>query len=352
LTFFRKANITVESSVPGLTLTLDGAPRPTPNVFTGVVGIVRELGAPATQAVDCVAYEFVRWSDGGAAVHTISTPAIDTTYVAVYRPATSIVGRYVFYNHSSFDGRDALTNAADDSAIATDKQPLLPGESAAFENYTSYTDGINGILIDIKNGGLPVTAENFTFRVGNDNSSESWAAAPPPALIDRRDGAGVDGSDRITLVWPDRSIRNEWLRVSYSVAVGEPPRDVFYFGNAVGETGTSPGNAAVNAIDQVSTRAHLHTPFAGITNQWDFNRDGRVNILDLLVVRRNVTARGSVVQLIAPPAALAEGNAANALPPPLHASAGAPLRAFSTTPIRGEISDLSKRQDLWLRLLA
>ena len=63
--------------------------------------------------------------------------------------ATSgVVGRYVFYNGSGFDGGDLAANADDDSAIATDKVALLPGETASYQNYTNFVEGINGIIVD------------------------------------------------------------------------------------------------------------------------------------------------------------------------------------------------------------
>ncbi|NIM48763.1 MAG: hypothetical protein GTO22_05815, partial [Gemmatimonadales bacterium] len=79
-----------------------------------------------------------------------------------------VVGRYVFYNDSAFDGDDPAAGAEDDNAIATDKTALLPGGTATFANYTSYSRGINGIMVDI--AGLPagdtLDADDFAFRVG------------------------------------------------------------------------------------------------------------------------------------------------------------------------------------------
>ena len=80
----RTATVTVASNVPGARLSLNGSPMTSPT-FTGVVGFERLLGAPPTQTVNGVNYEFVSWSDAGGAEHTIQTPATDTTYTAVYR---------------------------------------------------------------------------------------------------------------------------------------------------------------------------------------------------------------------------------------------------------------------------
>jgi len=80
--------ITVNSNVPGLKLTLDGQPVTAPVSVLGVVGMDRSVGAPATQVLDGVTYQFVSWSDGGAATHGFSFPASNKTYTATYRPVS------------------------------------------------------------------------------------------------------------------------------------------------------------------------------------------------------------------------------------------------------------------------
>ena len=84
----RRSTITLATSPAGLQLTLDGQPLAAPQSVLGVVGIQRVLGAPSPQTVNGMTYEFVSWSDGGAATHTIATPAADTTYTATFRVST------------------------------------------------------------------------------------------------------------------------------------------------------------------------------------------------------------------------------------------------------------------------
>ena len=50
----------------------------------------------------------------------------------------NVLARRLFYNNSLADGNDPAANEADDQAVATDKRPLLPGETASFANYSSY----------------------------------------------------------------------------------------------------------------------------------------------------------------------------------------------------------------------
>jgi glucose/arabinose dehydrogenase len=81
----QKSTISLATSPTGLGLTLDGIPRTTPVAILGVEGMLRTLGAPATQTVGGVTYAFVSWSNGGAQTQTITTPTNDVTYTATYR---------------------------------------------------------------------------------------------------------------------------------------------------------------------------------------------------------------------------------------------------------------------------
>jgi glucose/arabinose dehydrogenase len=78
-------NLTLTTEPPGLQLTLDGQPFIAPVMVPSVVGMMRTLGAPSSQRIDKFNYSFEAWSDGGAATHTIQTPATATTYTAFYR---------------------------------------------------------------------------------------------------------------------------------------------------------------------------------------------------------------------------------------------------------------------------
>ena len=71
-TFFdltpNKANLTLNTNIPGIQLNLDEQPKDTPYTVEGVVGVQRQLSAPSTVTVGGKSYEFTGWSDGGAAV--------------------------------------------------------------------------------------------------------------------------------------------------------------------------------------------------------------------------------------------------------------------------------------------
>ena len=164
---------------------------------------------------------------------------------------------HIFYNNSAWDGFDPVAGPADDAAIAPDKSALLFCRTATFANYTSYSRGINGLMIDIAAVAVDPTANDFTFKVGDGEELAAWLAAPAPTQVAIRYGAGLDGTDRVTITWADNSIQNEWLQVTvlsdaHGGRLGLAQDDVFYFGNAIGDTGNSAADAAVTPTDAVA----------------------------------------------------------------------------------------------------
>jgi len=74
--------------LPDLELSLDTTPFTPPRTVQGVVGLLRDVGAPALQrGSDGKHYWWVSWSDGMAREHQISTPATDTTFTAAFECA-------------------------------------------------------------------------------------------------------------------------------------------------------------------------------------------------------------------------------------------------------------------------
>ncbi len=216
--------------------------------------------------------------------------------VPFQQAAAEIVGRFVFYNRSSFDGNNPVANAADDAAIATDKTALRPGHVATSANYTSYSLGINGLMVDVAGaaGQIPgqITTDDFLFRVGNSADTSSWNAAPEPTSVTVRAGAGTGGSDRVTLIWGDHAIKKEWLEVTVLADnLGLLQNDVFFFGNAVAEAGNATQNAQVTTTDLLLARNNPRNFLdpADVLFGYDYNRDGRVNSTDVLLARNNQT---------------------------------------------------------------
>ncbi|HZN69563.1 MAG TPA: Ig-like domain-containing protein [Tepidisphaeraceae bacterium] len=217
-------------------------------------------------------------------------------------PASQVAGRHVFYNNSAFDGNDGGAGAADDNAIATDKSALWVGGPAAasFSNVTSYNKGINGVMVDVAGlpGAVSLSAADFIFEQSRGGAIPEWFPAAPPHTVTVRRGAGVNGSDRVTLRWTDYNpaidsdtlaVANAWLRVTVRAnartALAEP--HTFYFGNLIGETGDAFSRLRVSVNDALQTRRNFFSA-APITSRFDFNRDGRVGVTDFAISRSNL----------------------------------------------------------------
>lgn len=269
------------------------------------------------------------WTSGGT--ETIDGQVFDVLEQGAARvllldtTTAAVLNQHVFYNNSSFDGDNAGSNNLDNAAIATDKFALRPEDTASFENYTSFVKGINGIMVDIDNlpSGPNPTVADFSFRVGNNDTPDQWEDADAPSVTVRR-GAGIDGSHRVKMIWDDYTIQNQWLEVTVLTTILDSPY-VFYFGNAIGETGDNLGsqgataNAIVDIGDVIGVRDNtlFTTVPAEIVNHFDFNRDDRVNIIDLVISRDNATTAQSALQLITVP--MVGSNLLSSAPGPLEA---------------------------------
>jgi hypothetical protein len=153
----------------------------------------------------------------------------------VINAQVSIASRAVVYNNATSSGGSA--------APAGDKVALLPGQTATYANYTNYARGLNGLVVDM--AGLPESTtpsqvlSSLLFSVWNGISADGFASLPsaavPSVAIER--GAGVGGSARVRISFPDNTIQNTWLRVEViaNANTGLVSNDVFYVGNIIGD---------------------------------------------------------------------------------------------------------------------
>jgi hypothetical protein len=228
------------------------------------------------------------------------------TIRVVFKEPHRVTTRRLYYARSAFvttNPRDGSDNH--DTAIASDKEALMPGDDASFLNYTSYDKGINGIIIDIENPNSPPKLEDFIFSVGNDSSPNRWGPAPRVKHFLVRPREGVNRSTRVEIGWDDGDIQKQWLQVT--VLANERTaliqNDVSYFGNAIGETGDSATDTTVGAFDTGGVRDNP-TSFlipARIDNRFDFDRNKEVDAFDFGIARNNATSFLNELSLISPP---------------------------------------------------
>ena len=116
-------------------------------------------------------------------------------------------------------------------------------------------------MVDLTQGGShsTITASDFTFRVGLNNSPSLWATAPAPSTVSVRIGSPAVGNDRVELTWTDGSIREEWLEVTVlpDSHTGLVIPYTFFYGSVIANTGTGDtGSLAItSSTDENAARA-------------------------------------------------------------------------------------------------
>ncbi len=266
------------------------------------VSLSASLGSVTQNANGTWSWSFTplqRFTNQIVDITAVDTDGGSTTVSFTINALTNITDRGITYGGSTQFAQ---------TTIPSDKVALLPGQTATFANYTSYSKGINRVAIDIAGvASSSLAASDFEFRVGNTDDPTTWTqltsstSIPLPTVTV---SAPVGGISQVLLTWPDNAIDNAWLQVvvGANANTGLTASDTFYFGNAIGETGDNPSNTRVNLIDVGLTRSN-QSGFSTvpITNNYDFNRDGRVNLIDVGLARANQTGFTSL-NLISPPA--------------------------------------------------
>ncbi len=206
----RKSTVTLASDPTGLQMTLDGTPVVGPYSFVGVVGVTRTIGVVSPQTSGPTIYEFDHWSDGGAANHSISTPAVDTAYTATYRVKTAFGSISATPNpiqicNGSGTAVTTLTWTTSGVSIVeihigSPTGTLFGRTGAGTFSATTGNWATQGMTFYLQNvsGGLPLTAANTLATVqvnfttsGCANISGTIAANPNPVQVCDGSGIGV-----------------------------------------------------------------------------------------------------------------------------------------------------------------
>ncbi len=237
------------------------------------------------------------------AAETVSVVASDVSYSSAAALATIninvgafdgvVAGIYLFYDNSKFNHNVEGVNAAsDDKAIDPTKTAYLPGAgTATFANLSSFTNGINGVMVDLAGSAThtAITAGDFTFKVGDNNKPSMWATAPPPSTVSVRTGTGTSGSDRVEITWTDGSIKEEWLEVTVHADpnTGLAAPYTFFYGSVIANSGIGNSGALAITSSTDENAARSHNGSATVSNVFDYNKDGFVNSSDENAARNN-----------------------------------------------------------------
>jgi len=154
----------------------------------------------------------------------------------------SVLGKWIYSlgtNSPFVAGRSLLDN---DLTVATSIVPLALGGTPGPSNYTLFSQGLRGLVMDVSTLANPgsLSAADFEFHVAGFSPTTvppdggAWSPAPTPSSISVQVGAGVGGADRITVIWPSGAIQRKWLRLRVlpTANTGLAVSDMSYFGTA------------------------------------------------------------------------------------------------------------------------
>lgn len=233
----RVVNLTLATNPSGLQLRLDGQPVTAPLTFGSVVGIVRGLDAPLTQISGGTSYEFVSWSDGGAASHNISTPASAATYTATYRVVTGGTGTGLsatYYDNMDFSGATVTrvdpvvdfvwgSGSPSSSIGANTFSARWQGqvEAPSTGTYTFYTQSDDGVRLWVNGQQL---VNNWTDHATTENSGTIQLTGGQRYDV-RMEFYENGGSATARLLWSSASIPKAVVPSSrlFPQAAGTPP---------------------------------------------------------------------------------------------------------------------------------
>jgi hypothetical protein len=80
--------ISLDTAPTGLQVSYNGQMLATPASFGDVAGMTRTLAVASPQSLGSNTYNFVAWSDGGAASHDLTVPGVAASYTAGFEPPT------------------------------------------------------------------------------------------------------------------------------------------------------------------------------------------------------------------------------------------------------------------------
>ena len=191
----RKATVTLATVPAGLQLRLDGQPVTTPHSFVSVVGIQRGLEAVSPQG----SQRFSSWTDGGARVHTILTPATNTTYTARFttQPTASIrianVSRYEGNSGSSAALFNVTLSAARSAPVSVSWRTTR-GSAKSGTDYTA-ANGTLTFPAGATSRTIPVSIRGDTTVEGNEVFYVDLTAPSGATIADARAAGSILNDD-------------------------------------------------------------------------------------------------------------------------------------------------------------
>ena len=267
------AILSLATSPPGLRVSLDGQPVTTPISVTSVVGMHRTLGALSPQTLNGTTYQFSSWSDGGAATHTINSPAANTTYTAAYQVVSSVVGTPAAIGAN--DGvypekvRIVWSSVSGASYYRVYRASTAGGPKTALSPWrtsTSFDDttGTPGVIYYYS---AQAAADSNGGRAGNYSVEDpGWRALTPPGGVAASDATYPD---RVAVRWNSTAGATHY-RVSRATSAGGTKTALsgWIAATTYNDTSASPGVTYYYSVQAAVSNTGLRVELIQCRRSW------------------------------------------------------------------------------------
>ena len=165
------------TSPSGLSLAVGSTSEATPFTRTVIVGSNNSISAPATGTLGASSYEFVSWSDAGAATHNVTAPAGGASYVATYSPVPSMSINSVSVNEAAGGATATFTASLStaSSFTVTASYATSDGTATAGTDYVAKTGTLTfapgvttaPVTVTVNDDALDELNETFLVTLSN-----------------------------------------------------------------------------------------------------------------------------------------------------------------------------------------
>ena len=195
-----KANLTFQTSPPGLTLYLDGIAKTTPFVYDTLVGFQHTVEARNQAAVNGVDYAFSSWSDGGAQTHIVTVPAAGASYTVTFAAAPAPLAFVQVAAATPQAPQSVVTRSYLQNQTGGDLNVVVVGWNDTTSTITGVTDSAGNsyaLAVPLARGSGISQAMYYAKNIAGGANTVTVTFNQPAAYVDLR-VAEYGGVDRVS----------------------------------------------------------------------------------------------------------------------------------------------------------
>jgi glucose/arabinose dehydrogenase len=198
----KTAVLSFDTTPSGLSLSVGSGSFVTPFTRTVIIGSNNSISAPSPAVLGATSYEFVSWSDGGAASHNIVTPAGGATYRATYAVVPSMTINSVSVNEApgGTTANFTVSLSSSSSFTVTASYATSNGTATAGSDYVAKTGTVTfnpgattaTISVNVNDDTLGESNETFLVTLSNPVHAGITGGPGTGTIVDN-DGGGAAG---------------------------------------------------------------------------------------------------------------------------------------------------------------